>query len=64
MEGIRQQLSSHEFQAPAGSFHVSCSFGVAQLHTTHSDGEALIAEADRSVYEAKDSGRNRTLVAA
>jgi diguanylate cyclase (GGDEF)-like protein/PAS domain S-box-containing protein len=64
MEAIRQHLNIREFHARAGNFHVTCSFGVAQLRVAHSDGEALIAEADRSMYEAKDSGRNRTLVAA
>jgi diguanylate cyclase (GGDEF)-like protein/PAS domain S-box-containing protein len=64
MERIREELSARAFEAPAGRFHVSSSFGVAELSASHADGDALIAEADRSLYEAKDAGRNRTLVAA
>lgn len=64
MERIREQLSARQFLTIAGIFNVSSSFGVAELRDGHADGNALLAEADRSLYEAKDTGRNRTLVAA
>ncbi len=64
MDRIREQLSERQFLTTEGVFHVSSSFGVAELKQGHADGNALLAEADRSLYEAKDTGRNRTLVAA
>ena len=64
MERVREQLGKRVFEAPAGRFQVSSSFGVAELRDRHADGDELIAEADRFLYDAKDGGRNRTLAAA
>ncbi|MES1261065.1 MAG: GGDEF domain-containing protein, partial [Acidobacteriota bacterium] len=64
VERIRKELTARVFEAPSGRFHVSSSFGVAELSDAHADGDALLAEADRFLYEAKAAGRNRTLAAA
>ncbi len=58
-EDLRLQLERQPFHVAEGSFSVTCSFGVsagevgggAALH-------ALLAEADRRLYAAKDAGRN------
>jgi diguanylate cyclase (GGDEF)-like protein len=45
-----------------GTLKVTASFGVASLATAeHSDKEALVAAADRALYEAKRTGKNRTV---
>ena len=38
---------------------LTASFGVAALPEHAGDGEALLSEADRALYSAKDAGRNR-----
>ena len=45
-----------------GALRVTASFGVASLATAeHSDKDALVAAADRALYEAKRTGKNRTV---
>jgi diguanylate cyclase (GGDEF)-like protein/PAS domain S-box-containing protein len=63
MERMRRQLSAHMFESDGKSFHISSSFGVAPLRASHKTGNDLVAEADRCLYEAKEAGRDRTLVA-
>jgi len=43
-------------KAPIG--HLTASFGIAQF-TSHEDAESLIDRADKNLYLAKESGRNR-----
>ena len=63
MERIRTQLSSSVFEAAAGVFRVTSSFGIVGLRVEHQNSEELLAEADRLLYDAKGSGRDRTLAA-
>ncbi|MGR5456949.1 diguanylate cyclase domain-containing protein [Vibrio alfacsensis] len=39
-------------------FSISCSFGVAQLVDDES-WDSLVGRADKALYEAKESGRNK-----
>jgi diguanylate cyclase (GGDEF)-like protein/PAS domain S-box-containing protein len=64
MERMRRQFGAHIFEARDVAFNVSSSFGVAPMRPSHNSGEDLIAEADRCLYGAKETGRDRTLVAA
>lgn len=63
VEKMRQELRSLPFEGAAGVFSVTSSFGVAELQTDHPDSQALLADADRLLYDAKGSGRDRTLAA-
>ena len=66
-EVIRQNIK--QLQIPHAlsmvSNHVTLSLGVASIIPHHSSSlEALIADADRALYEAKSSGRDRVMYAA
>jgi two-component system, cell cycle response regulator len=45
------------------SVEVTISAGVAQLKAGTESAEALVAEADRHLYAAKNAGRNRVVSA-
>ncbi len=62
-ERVRRRVSAIDFHAGADEFHVTLSAGVAM----HRQGEPLLAfmnRADKALYQAKESGRNRVCVAA
>ncbi|MET0390203.1 MAG: diguanylate cyclase [Polyangiales bacterium] len=62
-ERARQELENAQIVAPSGGqIAVTASFGVAQLRASETI-EQLIDRADRAMYEAKSSGRNRVHLA-
>lgn len=62
-ERIRRRLEELAIQSPEGEqIAVTASFGAATF-PTHDSAEKLIAAADRALYEAKRSGRNRVITA-
>ena len=64
IERVRAELEIATFSTDAGKeFQLSCSFGVAQLEDHHGNSSDLFSEADRSLYQAKHMGRNRSWVA-
>jgi diguanylate cyclase (GGDEF)-like protein len=63
-ERARQAIAALDVQTPAGTMTTSASFGVAASTPTGGRGvQALIAAADRALYQAKGGGRNRVVVA-
>jgi diguanylate cyclase (GGDEF)-like protein len=63
-ERVRQAVEALELPVPTGdgTLKVTASFGVASLATAdHADKDALVAAADRALYEAKRTGKNRTV---
>lgn len=63
IERVRQALASHVFcQDTDHPFIVTASFGFADLTTHDMDRTALIQAADKSLYRAKEQGRNRTVL--
>jgi diguanylate cyclase (GGDEF)-like protein/PAS domain S-box-containing protein len=63
VERMRHELRMASFEAAAGLFHVTSSFGVAELRGHIADADELMAEADRLLYDAKGMGRDRMLAA-
>ena len=58
MEAVRERLANKKFPSKRGAFHVTASFGVAEL-LPRMDGDDLQEAADLALYRAKDLGRNR-----
>lgn len=56
---LHERLARHEFMAEGQCFKVTVSMGLAQCHGQ--DVEALIQQADRQLYSAKQGGRNRSM---
>ena len=62
-EAIRHQVAATPCQHQGVSINVSASIGVCILHPRDTVSSAL-SRADNALYEAKDQGRNRFVVAA
>lgn len=62
-EKIRQQTEQSSFSYKGASLPITTSIGLAELHADDSLSE-LLARADRALYRAKQSGRNRTCEAS
>jgi len=62
-ERIRRKLEELRVETADGeTIGFTASFGAATF-PTHASAESLLAAADRALYEAKDSGRNRVVTA-
>lgn len=63
-ERVRQLVSQQQLAGPDQDlFLVTCSIGVAQGGPGTTSAEALIAQADQAMYQAKHQGRDRVCVA-
>lgn len=58
-ERLRATLAGHPITLGAGQGHVTISVGVAMRHDITPDTDALVRLADKALYSAKQSGRNR-----
>jgi len=58
-ERIRLRIASEKTSVGAGTVSVTVSMGIAEVDITDRDVEDTIARADRALYAAKASGRNR-----
>lgn len=56
-ERMRAQIESHTFEEVG---KLTCSFGVV-MHTPDQSAESLLQEADKQLYIAKESGKNRVV---
>ncbi len=64
-ERLRERIAARTFTAPdGGSFHVTCSIGLAQFDRHLEDIVGFLELADRALYDAKTSGRDRVALAA
>jgi diguanylate cyclase (GGDEF)-like protein len=63
-ERLRTAIEAREFPGQAEPLHVTVSIGVAQYDPCRDgDKSALIERADKALYKAKESGRNRVIAA-
>ena len=60
---IAEQLREAIERTPAAGLPLTMSFGVASSQPGAFDYEAVMAQADKALYEAKSEGRNRVCVA-
>jgi len=58
-ERFRTQIEEFEFDEVG---HITCSLGATVLKQSDKDVEEVFARADEALYEAKNSGRNRSVV--
>ena len=58
-ERIRTAIEGHEFRRDDLAFSVTISIGIAMCPAHGEEIDSLVAEADRALYEAKGTGRNR-----
>jgi len=64
-ERFRRKIEQNEFASPSGvgTLHLTVSIGLASYPSHADTKDALIALADKAMYTAKTSGKNKTCVA-
>lgn len=63
-DGVRKRLGKRHFNGNGGSFASTVSAGVACSEGTVIDFDALLHDADKALYAAKRSGRDRVAISA
>lgn len=61
-ERMRTEISSGDPSLFTSALRVTASFGVASIHDELDDMEELVNKADKALYLAKESGRNKVVV--
>ena len=61
-ERIRQELAGNAWVTTEGALTLTISSGVAEMEPNDDSIEPLVRRADRALYEAKQQGRNRTVL--
>jgi diguanylate cyclase (GGDEF)-like protein len=62
-EELRRSFDEKRFPYDGGKLPITMSFGVAELGDTIDSAEELVEQADRALYRAKNTGRNRICLA-
>lgn len=63
-ERIRSSVNTHAFIYEGTRLPIACSLGVAELTSEMESANTLLKRADKALYEAKNGGRNRVVVAS
>jgi diguanylate cyclase len=58
-ENMRARVENHSFQLTIHNVHVTVSIGISSFQDTTKDANQLIDDADKALYEAKKTGRNK-----
>lgn len=61
-ERLRHQLESMPITESGDSFYITASSGVSQARSETDNVDTFLARADRALYKAKRSGRNRVIL--
>lgn len=64
VERLRKIIAKQPFYAPDTTFHVTFSAGITEINELHTHQKVLMEQADQSLYKAKESGRNQTIIYA
>jgi len=59
LKALRESIASHTFNLDNETTKLTASFGVSEYKCTQQDFKGLFIEADKAMYSAKNSGRNR-----
>jgi predicted signal transduction protein with EAL and GGDEF domain len=62
-ERLRRSIEVMRIRLPSGYLQITASIGVAVLNSGHAGWESLLKDADGALYRAKNSGRNRVVLA-
>lgn len=60
-ERLRSLINQDPFETRAGPIHLTLSIGISTFHAESPSVEAMIQEADKHLYEAKDNGRDQVV---
>lgn len=63
-ERLRMRIGEIAFDSDLGPVQLTASFGVAEYQFAAESWDALLSRADLALYAAKQTGRNRTVLAA
>ncbi|MBI1891525.1 MAG: GGDEF domain-containing protein [Burkholderiales bacterium] len=63
-ERLRQSVEALQLPGPGDPIRFTISIGVAALKPFHESWDALLKDADIALYRAKETGRNRTVLAS
>lgn len=61
LEYMREKLSA-EYKKAEQSVQITASIGAVYYHVVEKDVQVILDEADKAVYEAKESGRNKVVL--
>lgn len=61
-EKLRKQIEGITITSPKGDINITISLGVSQLHESDSTVATWLSKADDALYQAKEKGRNQTLI--
>ncbi|MDV7341555.1 diguanylate cyclase [Terasakiella sp. A23] len=59
-DNLRQMIEEHTFSVKEISIKITASIGVS--HDIKKDFNAMVEDADKALYQAKDSGRNKVVI--
>lgn len=62
IQTLREAMTQKYFQSKEGLFQITFSAGIAEINATNTHPQQLIREADKALYEAKLTGRNKNII--